>query len=205
MSKTWRTFAEDNAVWRGVFNRHDGWNVDFSRAKAIPTTKSWHRSSAASNRSAASAAVSQYAPLAPDWHSLYKSRHELDRRWASGEATVTRISGHSDSVYCLEFDSKRIITGSRDRSIKVWSIETGKLLATFRGHAGSVLCLKFDKDWDVSDPNATGFMVTGSSDYSVMVWELTAGGAKAEIKAVLNGHTGGVLDLRIDNEYIVSW
>jgi len=107
-------------------------------------------------------------------------------------------------VYCLEFDSKRIITGSRDRSIKVWSIETGKIIATFRGHAGSVLCLKFDKDWDVKDPDAPGFMVTGSSDYSVMGWDLTAGGTRAEIKAVLKGHTGGVLDLRIDNEYIVS-
>lgn len=87
----------------------------------------------------------------------------------------------------------------------MWSIETGKFIASFRGHAGSVLCLKFDKDWDISDPNTPGFMVTGSSDYSVIVWDLTAGGAKAEVKAVLNGHTGGVLDLRIDNDYIVSW
>ncbi|KZT22279.1 WD40 repeat-like protein [Neolentinus lepideus HHB14362 ss-1] len=166
------------------------------------------------------------APLSLDWRPLYKARLELEKRWVSGEPRVTRISGHTDSVYCLEFDSSRIITGSRDRSIKVWSLRTGRLLATFRGHAGSVLCLKFDKDWDVrpesedKDGLRKGFMVSGSSDCSVCVWDLysssgggkrgsiasglTAGEVRAEVKAVLRGHTGGVLDLRIDGEWIVS-
>jgi len=125
-------------------------------------------------------------------------------------------------VYCLEFDSSRIITGSRDRTIKVWSLHTGRCLATFVGHRGSVLCLKFDKDWDVGNvaaegddeevPWRKGFMVSGSSDCSVCVWSLCAtpgedGGddvVTAEIKAVLRGHSGGVLDLRIDSRWIVS-
>ena len=58
------------------------------------------------------------------------------------------------SVYCLEFDSSRIITGSRDRTIKVWSLKTGRCLATFAGHRGSVLCLKFDRDWDILDDDS---------------------------------------------------
>lgn len=122
------------------------------------------------------------------------------------------------SVYCLEFDSQTIITGSRDKTIKIWSLRTGKLQATLRGHAGSVLCLKFDK---------SGFMVSGSSDCSVFVWDLnaltagarTAGSGAAAaaagssasavgtelVRRVLKGHTGGVLDLRIDDKWIVSW
>jgi F-box and WD-40 domain protein 1/11 len=158
------------------------------------------------------------APLMLDWRALYKTRLVLDHRWAHEEPKVARISGHADSVYCLEFDSTRIITGSRDRSIKVWSLLTGKLLATFRGHAGSVLCLKFDKDWDVrrvgcEDDEGVkeakpGFMVSGSSDCSICVWDLRVGrngGVDAGVRAVLKGHTGGVLDLRIDDQWIVSW
>ena len=154
------------------------------------------------------------APLMLDWRALYNSRLALDFRWAHEEPKVARISGHADSVYCLEFDSTRIITGSRDRSIKVWSLLTGKLLATFRGHAGSVLCLKFDKDWDVGTVGSEevevrpGFMVSGSSDCSICVWDLRVGkngGVDAKVRAVLNGHTGGVLDLRIDDQWIVSW
>lgn len=172
-----------------------------------------------------------------------------------------RITGHSDrqvslvcllnkltlflSVYCLEFDSRRIITGSRDKKIKVWSLQTGKLLGTFKGaHTGSVLCLKFEKDWDrewdtddVDGPLAkeeprlarTGFMVSGSSDCTVCVWDLHLGplmesddvsissedhstvcdeGERqilAEVRATLKGHSLGVLDLRIDRRWIVSW
>ena len=172
------------------------------------------------------------------------------------------------SVYCLEFDSRRIITGSRDRTIKVWSLRTGALLATFVGvHLGSVLCLKFEGDWDRDwivdgDFNGDGgsfhwegdgesagrlghrddlargrrrrrkgFMVSGSSDCSVCVWDLDLGPiveynnpdmdaysdnqmhvdddgerqVTAEVRAILKGHSGGVLDLRIDEQWIVSW
>ncbi|KAF9530590.1 hypothetical protein CPB83DRAFT_850587 [Crepidotus variabilis] len=195
-----------------------------------------------------------------------------------------QLTGHSDSVYCLELDSRRIITGSRDKSIKVWSLRTGRLLATFRGaHSGSILSLQFQKDWDrgwdeqdeeeegntvttdVSGANGgiptgggtverrintppgkrTGFMVSGSSDCSICVWDLHLGPllepdedtppggplalssasdvgyssnsvrrtverdegertVTAEVRAILKGHGGGVLDLRIDQKWIVS-
>ncbi|KAF8902624.1 WD40-repeat-containing domain protein [Gymnopilus junonius] len=176
----------------------------------------------------------------------------------SYEPKMTWITGHTDSVYCLEFDSRRIITGSRDRTIKVWSLRTGRLLGSFSGaHRGSVLCLKFEKDWDreweyshgsakaekdqtivgtssveMEDavlPKA-GFMVSGSSDCTVCVWDLHLGDPvgnntdsmsmdddhsvryvddgereiKADVRAILKGHVGGVLDLRIDDHWIVS-
>jgi len=147
----------------------------------------------------------------------------------------------------LEFDSRRIITGSRDKKIKVWSLQTGKLLGTFKGaHTGSVLCLKFEKDWDrewetgdAEGPLAneeprlakTGFMVSGSSDCTVCVWSLHLGPLVesddvcnssddahstvcgddgehqivAEVRATLKGHSLGVLDIRIDKRWIVSW
>ena len=140
------------------------------------------------------------------------------------------------SVYCLDFDSSRIISGSRDRTIKVWCIKTGKCVASFEGHTGSVLCLKFERDWDLgSDGVCRGFMVSGSSDCTVRVWDListpvgsgersgrlgklrescavTPGGSfgpprkiSAKRRKVLRGHSGGVLDLRMDDKWIVSW
>lgn len=125
------------------------------------------------------------------------------------------------------------MTGSRDRTIKVWSLKTGQVLGTFRGvHRGSVLCLKFERDWDRyqnagGDPltssgssgtkklaNRKGMLVTGSSDCSICVWDLELGDlipgtsdreVKAEVRATLKGHEGGVLDLRMDEKWIVSW
>lgn len=38
----------------------------------------------------------QLAPLLIDWHKLYKTRAELDRRWLHDEPVTTRLSGHED-------------------------------------------------------------------------------------------------------------
>lgn len=148
------------------------------------------------------------APLTLDWQALYKTRYEIEKRVCgippamrfpdAGEGNVgveprvMKLAGHLDSVYCIEFDAYKIVTGSRDKTIKVWSLRTGKLKSTLRGHEGSVLCLKFD---------ATGFMVSGSSDRRILVWDLGRG----EVRKVLTGHQGGVLDIRVDKQWIVSW
>ncbi|KAF8511294.1 WD40-repeat-containing domain protein [Gautieria morchelliformis] len=147
------------------------------------------------------------APLTLDWQALYKTRYEIEKRvcgippqmrsvddgepYVGAEPRVMKLAGHMDSVYCLEFDAYKIVTGSRDKTIKVWSLRTGKLKSTLRGHEGSVLCLKFD---------ASGFMVSGSSDRRILVWDL----ARGEVRKVLTGHQGGVLDLRVDKQWIVS-
>ncbi|KAH7106847.1 WD40 repeat-like protein [Auriculariales sp. MPI-PUGE-AT-0066] len=129
--------------------------------------------------------------LAMDWMSLYKARLNLQRNWQSGQPQVGKISGHDDSVYCIEFDQDKIVTGSRDRTIKVWSLRTFRLRQTLVGHEGSVLCLKFER---------SGFMVSGSSDRKIIVWDLNRGTRTT----TLTGHSGGVLDIRIDKNWIVS-
>ncbi|KAG1873024.1 WD40 repeat-like protein [Suillus subalutaceus] len=175
-----------------------------------------------------------------NWHTLYRSRATLESRWRDprGEPRVMRIEGHGDSVYCLDFDSQRIITGSRDRTIKVWCIHTGECLATFEAHLGSVLCLKFEKDFDAKrscfrrsftrqpgfngedkegganedsnegEEESHGMMVSGSSDCTVRVWDLytkhRGSRIRADVRAILRGHSGGVLDLRMDENWIVS-
>ncbi|KAG6848482.1 hypothetical protein C0991_000540 [Blastosporella zonata] len=173
----------------------------------------------------------QHAPRAP----LPRAYSKVPRM-VPFAPQILSITGHKDSVYCLEFDSKRIFTGSRDRTIKVWSVKDGRLLGTFnaspevvdgevKGHTGSVLCLKFGGDWDLGEDDddyvsgkgrqqKQGFMVTGSSDCTVCVWSLWTGSrigkagdreVKGEVRSVLRGHEGGVLDLRTDDRWIVSW
>jgi hypothetical protein len=85
------------------------------------------------------------------------------------------------------------------------------------------LCLKFELDFDIEQTHALseqdprgwhkGLMVSGSSDCSVCVWDLychPTGDDEdmiicAELRGVLRGHSGGVLDLRIEKDYIISW
>jgi hypothetical protein len=88
VSRIWRTYAQDNAIWRGLFHRRTEWRLDLSRA----------RFSAATTRrvSFISSISPELAPLSLDWWLLYKSRTRLENRWLQGRAKMTKISGHSD-------------------------------------------------------------------------------------------------------------
>ncbi|PWN47609.1 WD40 repeat-like protein [Violaceomyces palustris] len=85
--------------------------------------------------------------------------------------TKRYLRGHEDSVYCVRFDpgigtgsSGRIISGSRDKTIKIWDADSFRLDTNLLGHSGSVLCLQHDER----------MLVSGSSDATVRVWDYEA-------------------------------
>ncbi|VBB86285.1 Putative protein of unknown function [Podospora comata] len=59
-----------------------------------------------------------------DWKNIYRAKEQLDRNWKEGKARPVYLNGHTDSIYCLQFDEDKIITGSRDRTIRVWDMRT---------------------------------------------------------------------------------
>ncbi|KAG9082659.1 hypothetical protein FS749_006671, partial [Ceratobasidium sp. UAMH 11750] len=194
VSHTWRRLAADDTVWRALFYRQPGWTVNIPRRRAqlcSPSPRSALLSSLTARRS------SSGSPGSLNWPDLFRQRYCVARRWYFGAAKSSKLAGHLDSVYCLELDaaSDTIVTGSRDRTIKMWSVRTGELRETLVAHEGSVLCLKVEL-------GGGGFMCSGSSDRTVRVGERGSGGWV--VKAVLSGHAGGVLDLRMDEKWIVS-
>ncbi|KAJ3412360.1 hypothetical protein HDV05_000834 [Chytridiales sp. JEL 0842] len=132
-----------------------------------------------------------------NWKALYHQRLALQLNWVNGRYTPLSYIGHSDAVYCIQFDPRHIVSGSRDRTIKFWDmtkIKSGEskksLQRTLRGHAGSVLCLQYDHR----------YVVTGSSDSTIAVWDFKTG----ERLFVLTGHSAPVLDVRFNEDLIVS-
>ncbi|CAA3003798.1 bromodomain and WD repeat-containing 3 isoform X1 [Olea europaea subsp. europaea] len=95
---------------------------------------------------------------------------------------VKKLRGHRDAVYCAILDhcGRYVITGSDDRLVKIWSMETAFCLASCRGHEGDIT------DLSVSSNNAV--VASASNDYSIRVWRLPDGYPIS----VLRGHTGGV-------------
>ncbi|GAA6038576.1 hypothetical protein JCM8097_009426 [Rhodosporidiobolus ruineniae] len=130
-----------------------------------------------------------------DWPRLFRDRFLLDRRWARGKPAWNWLEGHEDGVYCLQFDRERVVSGSRDRTIRIWDLASGQVTRTLTGHEGSVLCLQYDRS----------ILVSGSSDSRILVWDLEPGSkTQYEVKMQLVGHAMGVLDLCFDDEWIVS-
>ncbi|KAB5588724.1 F-box and WD40 domain containing protein [Ceratobasidium theobromae] len=225
VSHAWRRLASDDTVWRTLFYRQPGWFANLSRRRAqilaslsnspaqlqsqprspsllssLSLTSSRRASTDPSRfQSSSSHGHTSHYLVEPslNWPDLFKQRYRVARKWYFGAAKSTKLAGHLDSVYCLELDtaSDTIVTGSRDRTIKIWSVRTGELKETLVAHEGSVLCLKVEL--------AKGFMCSGSSDRTIRIWARVGG--PWEVRAVLSGHAGGVLDLRMDDRWIVSW
>ncbi|KAI4329811.1 hypothetical protein MLD38_028156 [Melastoma candidum] len=95
---------------------------------------------------------------------------------------IKKLRGHRVAVYCAIFDrsGRYVITGSDDRLVKVWSMETAFCLASCRGHEGDIT------DLAVSANNI--LVASASNDFVIRVWRLPDGLPTS----VLRGHTGAV-------------
>ncbi|GLJ21098.1 hypothetical protein SUGI_0385500 [Cryptomeria japonica] len=93
-----------------------------------------------------------------------------------------KLRGHQNAVYCAIFDrsGQYVITGSDDRLVKIWSMETGFCLSSCRGHEGDIT------DLAVSSNNA--LVASASNDCIIRVWRLPDGLPIS----VLRGHMGAV-------------
>lgn len=61
-------------------------------------------------------------PSLQPWQLMAKARSKLEKNWKNSNPKAIYFSGHTDSVYCCQFDEDKIITGSRDRTVRVWDL-----------------------------------------------------------------------------------
>ncbi|KIM21058.1 hypothetical protein M408DRAFT_53919, partial [Serendipita vermifera MAFF 305830] len=103
-----------------------------------------------------------------------------------GEWPVTQnvLVGHEGGLKAISFspDGKRIVSGSSDKTIRVWDAETGEVVAgPLEGHDGPVLSIGFSPDGRR--------IVSGSSDRTARVWNAETGELVTE---PLKGHADAV-------------
>ncbi|KEF58712.1 uncharacterized protein A1O9_06638 [Exophiala aquamarina CBS 119918] len=106
VSQKWHDLCQSQAVWKGVFYREYGSQL----ASPLPDF-------------APAAGLGKNTP-GQDFRKLFQVRTLIDKRWRNGEAAAIYLNGHKDSVYCAQFDEHKIITGSRDNTIRVWDAHT---------------------------------------------------------------------------------
>ncbi|OAC99954.1 hypothetical protein MUCCIDRAFT_147969, partial [Mucor lusitanicus CBS 277.49] len=216
VNKRWKQICEDQTLWRSLFYA-SGWSANQASIDrylssipasasddSIPQTIPQKTRGITTNSSAIYHYHEESDLRFINWKRLYRNRRLIDHRWQDGKCKMRpfpptqHINGmllfedvqHNSGIYCLQFDNNLLVTGSRDRNLKMWNIKTGQLIHTLEGHTGSVLCLQFDHR----------YLISGSSDSTLIIWDIVSG----EKVKTLNGHGESVLNVKLLGNTIVS-
>lgn len=92
VSHRWRKIATDPHLWRIMFQR------DYGGALIRPPTGPFLP------KLMGGLGIGKPGVVEQPWKRMYVAKRQLERRWETGEATAIRLNGHTDSVYCVQFD-----------------------------------------------------------------------------------------------------
>lgn len=138
-----------------------------------------------------------------NWQFLYKQKRRLEDNWDAGRFSNFQLphpshpdEAHTECVYTIQYSGKYLVSGSRDKTIRIWNLDTLRLVhPPLVGHTASVLCLQFDErpEQDI--------VVSGGSDCRVILWQFSTGRI---VKEIDKAHSESVLNLRFDDRYLVT-
>lgn len=117
--------------------------------------------------------------------------------WSIPEfSNIMRLTQHSGKVTSVKFfdDDKYIVSGSEDKTVKVWNSITGDCLTTFSGHHGVVTSVDASQNHKL--------LASGSEDKTIRIWDIET----EKCILTLTGHQGYVWSVSFspENELIAS-
>jgi WD40 repeat protein/tRNA A-37 threonylcarbamoyl transferase component Bud32 len=113
---------------------------------------------------------------------MFNSPSSAPPSGGQGNRCLLTLTGHSRWVMavCISPDGQTVISGGLDDAIRVWSLETGKLLQTLKAHTKPINCLSISPD--------SRMLASGSDDQTIKLWNLTNG----SLLHTLMGHSRDV-------------
>ncbi|HEX3146520.1 MAG TPA: TIR domain-containing protein [Gemmataceae bacterium] len=104
---------------------------------------------------------------------------------AAGRLDRVLSLGHTDSVRSVAFspDGRQALSGSSDKTVRLWEVSTGACVRVLEGHTESVYSVAWSPDGRQA--------LSGSWDTTVRLWDLGTG----QCVRVLEGHTDGVFSV----------
>jgi serine/threonine protein kinase/DNA-binding beta-propeller fold protein YncE len=112
-------------------------------------------------------------PKIANTSSSYTSAQNLQNQCEAGlrwkNPKVKNFAQHSDAVGAVAFspDGLMLASGSKDKTIQIWDLATGKSIRTFEGDSSTIWSVAFDS-------NGTR-LATGTGFWRVMLWDLKTG------------------------------
>ena len=116
----------------------------------------------------------------------------------SWPAPPLKWTGHTSLIHCICYSphGSHIVTGSSDKTIRIWDSETGVVVGgALKGHTSSVNSVAYSPDGQ--------HIISGSSDNTIRIWDAETGAA---VGKPLEGHTSPVMSVAYspDGQHIIS-
>jgi WD40 repeat protein len=90
-------------------------------------------------------------------------------RTPAGKPVLVIQNGHTDTVRSVAFspDGSTLVSGSVDKTVKIWDVPNGRLIRTIDAHSDNVNAVAYSPDGRL--------VASGSSDQSVKLWDPMTG------------------------------
>ena len=179
--KIWRSLCEDRALWRKLYFEAG------LLSNAADGTTSAHPFSQALER-----------PII-DWKELLKQGTRMNQNWSSGNFTNFQLphpdhlyEGHRDDVYAVQICGNFLVSGSLDRTVRVWDVEKQRLLGNIiTGHNSGVLCLQCDSR------RGRDIILTGGQRGELTFWRFSD---HDMMRRLPHAHSAAILNVKFDTE-----
>ena len=112
------------------------------------------------------------SPLTPPPSGAGAAPVDFLEYWKAGARELTTFRGHSHGVWSVAFapDGLTLASGGVDRLVRMWDIETGRLLRSLRGHTADIRSVVFTPDGQT--------LATASEDRTIRLWNPNTGESK---------------------------
>jgi WD40 repeat protein len=112
---------------------------------------------------------------------LEKDLWQQHHRQTRPSRRIRAFQGHGGPVWCLQVSGSTLYSGSYDKCIKMWDINSGECMKTFRSHTGWVSCMDMMTKNQVIGSVINGgggsgeILVSGSWDATIKLWRPDTG------------------------------
>lgn len=104
-------------------------------------------------------------------------------------AILKTLSGHSSGIWTFDVCGEYLVTGSTDKSARIWNLESQQTLRVLKYHRNTVRVVR---------ANST-HIITGSRDFTIGVWNNIG-----DLLYRLEGHTQSVRSMDMTDQYLVT-